>query len=245
VSKPDTNRGAVIVTGAGSGIGAEITRMLLARGTTVSAWDIKPGDLSRVNDANLMVHEVDTRDKAAVEHATAATKDRFGAVTGLSACAGIFRPKPFLEVTEDEWNEHFNINLKGVLFCCQAVLPVMRAQQSGSIVLWSSGLGRSPKPRTAHYAATKGGILGLTRVLALETAKQGIRVNCISPGIADTAMPRAVYPDETMEARAQDNPMKRLATANDMAEAALFLLDDESSYFTGQDIRVNGGKDLF
>ena len=245
MSKPDTNSGAVIVTGAGSGIGQEITRRLLARGTTVSAWDVKPGWLSGAGDVNLQVQQVDTRDKAAVERATAATAERFGAVTGLSACAGVFRPKPFLELSEAEWNEHFDVNLKGVLFCCQAVLPVMRAQQNGSIVLWSSGLGRSPKPRTAHYAATKGGILGLTRVLALETAKQGIRVNCVSPGIADTAMPRAVYPDATMDARAQDNPMKRLATAADMAEAALFLLDGESSYFTGQDIRVNGGKDLF
>lgn len=237
--------GAVVVTGAGSGIGREITRLLLERGTPVSAWDVNPGDLPRFESDRLMLRTLDTRDKAALDEAAADTIGRFGAISGLCACAGIFRPKPFLELTQQDWDDHFGINLRGVLFTCQSVLTHMREQQRGSIVLFSSTLARSSKPRTGHYAATKGGVLGLMRVMALETARQGIRVNAISPGIADTPMPNAVYEDGVMELRANDNPMGRIGTANDMAKTALFLLDDDSSYVTGQDIRVNGGQDPF
>lgn len=241
----NTLEGAVVVTGAGSGIGREITRLLLERGTPVSAWDVNLGDLARQESEKLMLRTLDTRDKGALEEAAADTVGRFGAIAGLCACAGIFRPKPFLELTQQDWDDHFGINLRGVLFSAQSVLTHMRAQRRGSIVLFSSTLARSTKPRTGHYAATKGGVLGLMRVMALETAKEGIRVNAISPGIADTPMPNAVYEGDTMELRARDNPMGRIGTANDMAKTALFLLDDESSFVTGQDIRVNGGQDPF
>jgi len=238
-------KSAFVVTGAGSGIGRNITQQLLERGDAVSAWDVEPGDLRESNNPNLMVHALDTRDKSATQRASAETLERFGAIAGLSATAGIFRPVPFLELTEKNWDDHFAINLKGVLFSVQAVLPAMRAQKRGSIVLWASGLGRTPVPNVAHYAATKGGVYGLMRVLALETAKDGIRVNCVSPGIADTPMPNAVYDRSIIDLRASANPMGRIGTAADMANAALFLLDEENSYMTGQDIRVNGGVGLF
>lgn len=241
----EERKDAVVVTGAGSGIGRALTAQLLAEGTPVSGWDVNLGDLEGSNDPNLMTVKLDTRDKAALADATAQTRERFGGIAGLSACAGIFRPKPFFEVTLEEWEAHFSINLKGVLFSCQAVLPEMKAKGKGSIVLWSSGLGRSPKPGTGHYAATKGGVLGLMRTLALEAAPHGIRVNAISPGLADTPMPNAVYTRERMDMRAKNAPMGRLATAQDMSDAAAFLLSDDASYFTGQDIRVNGGVDLF
>ena len=238
-------QGAVVVTGAGSGIGREITRLLLEQGIPVSAWDLNPGDLAGHNSANLMVRTLDTRDKAALEKAAAETVERFGSIAGTAACAGIFRPKPFLEVTQQDWDDHFSINLRGVLFTCQSVLPYMRAKGKGSIVLFSSTLARTARPTTAHYAATKGGVLGLMRVMSLETAKEGIRVNAVSPGIADTPMPNAVMPRDTVLSRAEGNPMGRIGTANDMAQAAIFLLSDDASYVTGQDFRVNGGQDPF
>ena len=237
--------GAYVVTGAGSGIGRDITRQLLASGKPVSAWDINPGDLRESNDPNLMIHTLDTRDSAAVGRAASETLERFGAINALSATAGIFRPKPFLELTEQDWDEHFSINLKGVLLSVKAVLPGMRARKKGSIVLWASGLARSPSPGTAHYAATKGGVYGLMRTLALEVACDGIRVNCVSPGIADTPMPNAVYDRSILDSRASVNPLRRIGTAQDMANAALFLMDEENSFMTGQDIRVNGGVGLF
>ncbi|MGE3245027.1 MAG: SDR family NAD(P)-dependent oxidoreductase [Beijerinckiaceae bacterium] len=241
----DNTPGAVMVTGAGSGIGRDITRQLLAEGTPVAACDLDLGDLPGVNNPDLATFRLDTRDKGALQSAVQETVDRFGSIKGLSACAGIFRPKPFFEITLEDWDAHFSINLKGVLFSVQAVLPHMLEQKRGSIVLWSSGLGRSPQPGTAQYAATKGGVLGLMRTLALEVADKGVRVNAISPGIADTPMPHAVMPEGTMEARAKANPMGRIGTAQDMANAAMFLLSDEASYTTGQDFRVNGGVNLF
>ncbi len=236
--------GAYVVTGAGSGIGREITRLLLARGACVSAWDVNLGDLAGLRDDGLQTHFVDVRDKAAIALAMDSAQQRFGAIAGLATCAGVFRPKPFLELEEKDWDDHFDINLKGTLFCCQAALAIMRVQGRGAMVLFSSTLARSPKAGVGHYAATKGGVLGLMRVLALETARQGIRVNAVSPGLADTPMPRAVY-GEAMSARAADNPMGRLGLPQDMAEAALFLLSDDASYMTGQDVRVTGGKDPF
>ncbi|MDB5572204.1 MAG: fabG 4 [Hyphomicrobiales bacterium] len=236
--------GAYVVTGAGSGIGREMTRLLLERGASVSAWDMNLGDLPGTQGERLQTHTVDVRDKAAVTAAMASAHARFGALAGIATCAGIFRPKPFLELEEKDWDDHFDINLKGTLFCCQAALPIMRSQARGAMVLFSSTLARSPKPGVGHYAATKGGVLGLMRVLALETARQGVRVNAVSPGLADTPMPRAVY-GEAMSARASENPMGRLGLPQDMAEAALFLFSDDASYVTGQDIRVTGGKDVF
>ena len=241
----DTTGGAVMITGAGSGIGRDMTRQLLAEGTPVAACDLNLGDLETINNPDLSTYQLDTRDKGALKSAVSETLRRHGSIRGLSACAGIFRPTPFLDITLEDWDAHFSINLKGVLFSVQAVLPHMLEQKRGSIVLWSSGLGRSPKPGTAHYAATKGGVLGLMRTLALEVADQGVRVNAISPGIADTPMPHAVMKQEIMDQRAKANPMGRIGTAQDMANAAMFLLSDDASFVTGQDFRVNGGVDLF
>ncbi|MCC2096490.1 MAG: SDR family oxidoreductase [Hyphomicrobiales bacterium] len=241
----DARPGAVMVTGAGSGIGRDMTRQLLDQGTPVAACDLNLGDLPTINNPDLSTFQLDTRDKGALADAVAQTIEERGSVAGLSACAGIFRPKPFFDISLQDFDDHFSINLKGVLFSCQAVLPHMIEQKRGSIVLWSSGLGRSPQPGTAQYAATKGGVLGLMRTLALEMAQHNIRVNAISPGIADTPMPHAVMPEGTMEARARANPMGRIGTAQDMANAAMFLLSDEASYTTGQDFRVNGGMNLF
>ena len=237
--------GAVLVTGAGSGIGRNLTGQLLEQGTPVAACDLDLGDLPGINNPALTTFQLDTRDKAALANAVGETIGLYGSIKGMSATAGIFRPKPFFDITVDDWDEHFSINLKAVLFSCQAVLPHMVENKHGSIVLWSSGLGRSPQPRTAQYAATKGGVLGLMRTLALEMAPHNVRVNAISPGIADTPMPHAVMPAGTMEDRAKANPMGRIGTAEDMANAAMFLLSDDASYTTGQDFRVNGGVNLF
>lgn len=241
----DTSTGAVMVTGAGSGIGRDLTRQLLDQGTPVAACDLDLGDLPTLNNPDLTTFQLDTRDKGALANAVTQTIEERGSIAGMSACAGIFRPKPFFDITVEDWDEHFSINLKGVLFSCQAVLPHMIENKRGSLVLWSSGLGRSPQPGTAQYAATKGGVLGLMRTLALEMAPHNVRINAISPGIADTPMPHAVMPAGTMEERAKVNPMGRIGTAQDMANAAMFLLSDDASYTTGQDFRVNGGVNLF
>jgi|SRR5690242_12739235 len=240
---PET--GAVVVTGAGGGIGSVLVRRLLAEGYAVSAWDVAPGALAQDDHPALSFHRLDVRDRAAIDRAVWQTLDRSGSIDGLVACAAIFAARPFLELDEATWDATFDVNLKGTLFACQAVLPAMRRQRKGSIVLFSSMIARTGAARAAHYAATKGGILGLARSLALETAADNIRINVVSPGITDTPQPRANFSDEYLQARGKEIPLGRIGEPEDMAETALFLLSDESSFVTGQDIRVNGGHRLF
>ena len=121
----------------------------------------------------------------------------------------------------------------------------MLEQGSGSIVMFSSLIARRGAMNSAAYAATKGGVLGLCRALALDHARDGIRANVVSPGIADTEMPRRVMSEADLFAKGDDIPLGRIGMPEDMVEAASFLLSDDASFVTGQDIRVNGGAGLF
>ena len=245
MSKPDTHKGAVCVTGASGGIGMALVPRLLEEGYAVSAWDVSPGPLSAIKNDRLAFHALDTRAAAALARAVVDSRRQFGPIHGLVSLAAILRMQPLLEVDEDTWDLHFSINLKGSLLAVQAVLPVLREQKAGAIVLFSSSLARTGGAGNAAYAATKGGILGLARSLALEVAREGIRVNTVSPGLADTAMPRGNMSGELLATRAAAMPMKRLGSPMDMAEAAIFLLDPENSFMVGQDVRVTGANLLF
>ncbi|HVY56240.1 MAG TPA: SDR family NAD(P)-dependent oxidoreductase [Xanthobacteraceae bacterium] len=237
--------GAVVVTGAGSGIGFAVTRLLLREGYVVAAWDTTPGRLGEIDGSRLVREHLDVRDRAAMDAAVGRILDRAPRIDGLVSCAAVFKAAPFLELDEATWDTTFAVNLKGTLFACQAVLPAMRRERRGSIVLFSSTIARTGAAKAAHYAATKGGILGLARSLALETAADNIRVNVVSPGITDTPQPRANFSQAYLDARAKDIPLGRIGQPEDMADTVLFLLGDESSFVTGQDIRVNGGHRLF
>lgn len=242
MSKRDA-RGAVCVSGAAGGIGLALVERLLADGYAVAAWDLAPGALP-VGE-RLTFDSVDVRSAAELQQAARAAQERFGSIHGLVALAGIYKAQAFLDIDLATWNQHFDINLKGALLSAQAVLPMMRAQKSGSIVFYASMMARTGSARGAAYAATKGGLLGLARSMALDVAGDGIRVNCVSPAIADTGMPRANMDPKSFAARARDNPMGRIGTPGEMADAAMFLLDPGNSFMTGQDLRVNAGAHLF
>jgi NAD(P)-dependent dehydrogenase (short-subunit alcohol dehydrogenase family) len=242
---PDGAKGAVLVTGASSGIGFALCRLLLAQDYDVAACSRNPGRLAEIEQARLSFHPLDVRDREGLARAVAHTVSRSGRIEGLVTCAAVFKTTPFLQLDDAAWDETFAINLTGTLLACQAVLPVMRSQRHGSIVLFSSIIARTGAAKSAHYAATKGGVLGLARSLALEVAGDGIRVNVVSPGITDTPQPRANVSDEYLAARAKEIPMGRIGRPEEMAEAALFLLTDDASYVTGQDIRLTGGGRLF
>jgi NAD(P)-dependent dehydrogenase (short-subunit alcohol dehydrogenase family) len=244
VSKPD-HRGAVCVTGAAGGIGAALVARLIEENYAVSAWDLAPGPLADIKDERFVFRALDVRDGAAMQAAVADALQRFGRLHGLVSLAAIYKTQPFLEIDDETWDAHFEINLKGTLLAVQAALPPLRAQKSGSVVLFSSLMARTGLAGSAAYSATKGGILGLMRATALDVAADNVRVNTVSPTIADTAMPRANLTDAQMRARAEASPMKRLGQPLDMAEAAIFLLDPDNSFMTGADIRVNGGSTLF
>jgi NAD(P)-dependent dehydrogenase (short-subunit alcohol dehydrogenase family) len=235
---------AILVTGANSGIGLALARALLSRDHYVLACDISMSCLASLDRPGLSRHKVDVREDGAVA-AVVDTVPTDMPLTGLIACAAVFRRVPFLQLDETLWDDTFAVNLTGTLLACQAVLPRMRAQKHGSIVLMSSSLARTGTATGGHYAATKGGVLGLGRSLALEYAQEGIRVNIVSPGLTDTAQPRAHAGGiEAMLERGRHIPLGRIGHTDDIVSAIMFLLDDDSSYVTGQDIRVNGGSQI-
>jgi NAD(P)-dependent dehydrogenase (short-subunit alcohol dehydrogenase family) len=228
-----------VVTGGSGGIGGAITARLTSEGAIVHILDVKPGG------GNERFHVLDVGDEASVNGVFDAIGAEHGAIDYLICCAGIYRPQPFLELSLDAWRRTLGVNLTGMFLSCRAALKFMTPHKFGRIVLFSSMAARTGGKNVAHYAASKGGILGLARALAVEAAADNIRVNAISPIITDTAMLRAVVSEAYMQSRKDHIPLGRIGDVQDMVEACLFLLGDDSSYMTGQDLRVNGGSTLW
>jgi NAD(P)-dependent dehydrogenase (short-subunit alcohol dehydrogenase family) len=228
-----------VVTGGSNGIGGAITARLTSEGAIVHILDVKSGG------GNERFHVLDVGDEASVNGVFDAIGAEHGAIDYLICCAGIYRPQPFLELSLDAWRRTLGVNLTGMFLSCRAALKFMTPHKFGRIVLFSSMAARTGGKNIAHYAASKGGILGLARALAVEAAADNIRVNAISPVITDTAMPRAVVSEAYMQSRKDHIPLGRIGDVQDMVEACLFLLGDDSSYMTGQDLRVNGGSTLW
>jgi NAD(P)-dependent dehydrogenase (short-subunit alcohol dehydrogenase family) len=159
--------------------------------------------------------------------------------------AAIFHSRPFLQLTLDDWTRTMAVNTTGTFLACRSVLPGMLASGFGRIVLFSSMLARTGGVNCAAYAASKGGILGFARTLALEVATQGVRVNTLSPGLTDTDQPRGHLTERQIDAKARAIPAKRIGSVSDMVEGTMFLLGEESSYLTGHDLRINGGSTLW
>jgi len=235
---------SVIVTGIGSGIGFATAKMLLDHGYRVLGLDRSRGRFDELPEGERVFVEADVRDYD-TQLAAFNEEAKQHTISGLVCCAGIIQRKPYLELDEEMFDRHLDINLKGPFLGCKAVLPIMRKQGKGSIVLFASSIARTGSATGAHYAATKGGILGLCRTLTLETARDGIRVNVVSPGVTDTPQPRGHSTDEELYAKAAKVPLGRIGQPDDMASAVLFLLSDDASYITGQDMRVTGGAGLF
>jgi NAD(P)-dependent dehydrogenase (short-subunit alcohol dehydrogenase family) len=141
----------------------------------------------------------------------------------------------------DEWDRVLNVNLRGTFVCARAAVRLMKPQGRGAIVNMASGRALAGAPLGAHYSASKGGIIALTKSLALAFAPFGIRVNCMIPGLTDTAQPRVEMSDEQLEAAAGTIPLGRVGQPEDIAAGVAFLLGDDASYMTGQSIAVNGG----
>ena len=241
MTQPNEHQGRVaVITGGSGGIGGALARRLCDDGAVVHVLDMKEPAQSGVN-----YQRVDVRDEIAVDAAFDAIGNSTGRIDYLVCCAGIYRPKPFLELSLEDWRQTFQINLTGYFLCCRAALRFMRPQNFGRIVMFSSMAARTGGKNVAHYAASKGGILGLMRSLAVESAAENIRVNTISPVITDTPMPRAVVSDEYLQSRKAHIPLGRIGDVQDMTEACMFLLSDDSSYVLGQDLRVNGGSTLW
>jgi len=233
-----------IITGGTGEIGRAVAARLLDFRVRVHVLDINtPGD--RSDRYAPVFHTVDVTNERRVEAVFDDIARDEGGIDYLIYCAGIFRPCAVIDLTRDELARTIAINLSGAFLCCRAAIRVMRTRRFGRIVLLSSLIARVGTVNGAHYAASKGGLLGLARSLALEVEEEGIRINTVSPGVVDTAMPRAHSSDEKLAEVGRAIPLQRIARVDDVAEACLFLLDEDSASLTGQDLSVNGGAVLW
>lgn len=238
---------AVITGGAGlNGLGYATARQMAAQGATVAILDLARAEpaaaAARLGDSHLgMV--ADVTDKAACEAAAAAVLKAFGRIDVLINNAGITQPVKTLDISGADYDRILDVNLRGTLYMSQAALPAMRRQQSGSIVCISSvsaqrGGGIFGGP---HYSAAKAGVLGLARAMAREFGVEGIRVNCITPGLIETDITQGKLTPERKKEIAETIPLNRLGAASDVAGACVFLASDLSAYCTGITLDVNGG----
>lgn len=240
----------VVVTGAASGIGLGISKLFAANGHPVAMLDMQSEALERESaalregGATVLARLVDITRRDQVEAAYADVRTELGRIAIVVANAGISSTADFLTMSEDTWQRMIDVNLTGMFHTLQPALPDMVAAKWGRIVTISSQAAQSGAPDRAHYAAAKGGVIGLTRALARELAPHGITVNTIPPSLVDTPLAREgertgqVPP---MEVIARMIPIARPGTPEDIANACEFLCSEKASYITGQEINVNGG----
>jgi 2-hydroxycyclohexanecarboxyl-CoA dehydrogenase len=235
-----------VVTGAGSGIGRGIAVRLARDEAAIGVWDLNADAAAEtakmITDAGGQAIAVtaDCADQAAIRDAAAKTRAAFGPITILVNNAGIAPFIPYMEIPDEVWDRVIRINLKGPHLCCREVIPDMLAAGWGRIINITSSSTQSGSVNQAHYVASKGGLLGLTKALALEFAPTGITVNMVPPGFIDTPMLRAS--PVNIDAYAASMPMKRVGRPEDIAAACAFLASEEASYMTGQTISMNGGR---
>jgi NAD(P)-dependent dehydrogenase (short-subunit alcohol dehydrogenase family) len=242
----------VLVTGAQQGIGKAIALAFGREGASVVVNyldDQAAGELIAKN-----IHEAGGRAIAVAGsvsrlsdvHNMVEAGKTFGGIDILVNNAGIFPRVDFLQMTEAQWDEVLNVNLKGIFFCTQTVVRqlVERARPGAVVNLASSAAFRS-SPRGVHYVSSKAGIVGFTRATALELARYRIRVNAIAPGTTDTAQPRYGMSEEELQAVAHQVPLGRIAVPDDIASMAVFLASEQASHITGQTMHVNGGAYLY
>ena len=232
----------IIVTGAGSGMGRAIATLFAEHGARQTLFDINADGLAalQIDNADTMV--VDMANRESVLAATEAAATAMGGIDGLVNAAGILRVVPFAETTPDVWHEVMGVNLHGPYYLCHAALPHLKQADKATIVNISSLAGLiAPEGMTA-YAATKAGLIGLTRVLAADLGPR-IRANAIAPGVIKTAMTLGMVQGSSsgVDEMGLGNMMRRPGTPEEIAELALFLSSERSSFINGTTTAIDGG----
>ena len=235
-----------LITGAAQGIGKSIALLLAQNGANIVVSDInleRAEETAREIESNgskAMAVKVDVANLKEVEQMVEAILEKFGKIDILVNNAGITRDKLILRMTEEDWDAVLNVNLKGTFNCTKVVVRHMAKQRSGKIVSIASVVGEMGNAGQANYSASKAGVIGLTKTIAREFAQRRINVNAIAPGYIETPMTE-ILPEKVKEELKSLIPMERLGKPEDVAEAVLFLVSEESNYITGQVLNVNGG----
>ena len=243
---------AVVVTGGALGIGQAVCEILAERGALVAIldWDAQAGNETceniKQNGGQAIFEKVNVADFKAVETAVAKARKAFGKIDSLAVSAGIQRYGTAVSTSDEQWNEVLDVNLKGAWNAARAVLPFLREAGRGSIVNVSSVQALASQQNVLAYTVSKHGLLGLTRSMAMDFAKENIRVNCVCPGTVDTPMlkwaasldpnPQSVY-----DACNAMHPLGRIAAPREIAEVVAFLAHESSSFVTGAIWTVDGG----
>ena len=240
-------RKTAFITGGSRGIGRAVARRLAAEGCAVGINYLQAREQAeqlaeelRAQGHAAMAVQADVADRAAVTAAIARVEDAFGPVSVLVNNAGVAEQHQFQDITEDFWRRLFAVNVDGAFHTIQAVLPHMIHEKAGCIVNTSSIWGQRGASCEVAYSATKAAVIGLTRSLAMELAPSGIRVNCVAPGVIRTDMVE-VLGEETLRELAEQTPLGRLGTPEDIAHAVAFLASDSASFITGQVLTADGG----
>jgi NAD(P)-dependent dehydrogenase (short-subunit alcohol dehydrogenase family) len=239
-----------VVTGGASGIGLGVAHHLAAAGHRLALLDrdgagaAAAADALRAEDRDALGLEVDVADRDAVDAGFERVRAELGPVEILVTSAGIESFDPIDAITREKWDRIVAVNLTGTFACAQAAIPDMVAAGWGRIVTISSSSAQSGAPNMAHYAASKGGVISLTKALAVDLARQGVTVNTIAPSLVDTPMARAAeaagdFPG--VDVVGPMVPLGRAGTPDDIAATCAFLCSDAGSYITGQVVGVNGG----
>jgi 2-hydroxycyclohexanecarboxyl-CoA dehydrogenase len=238
-----------VVTGAGSGLGRACAQQLARDGAAVAVWDLNAEGaaetvrLVEAEGGRAKAYVGDAADRGVIADILGKVRADLGPVLVLVNNAGITGFKPFLEITPEELERMYRINLMGPFYLTQAALPDMLAAGWGRVINISSSSAQTGAKTMAHYSSSKGGIVTLSKTLAQEFADKGITVNNIPPGFIDTPMTRGSPID--VDATAAASPMKRPGRPEDIAAACGFLASEAASYITGQTIGVNGGRVIY
>lgn len=229
------NKKIAIVTGSSSGIGLQTCRRFVEEGATVVGFDLKPAD------ADFVIHQIecDITSTVAVKAAVEEVIERYGRIDVAFANAGSPLNKPLDVTTDDEYALCFDVNVKGVFVLSREVLPYMKRQRSGSIIATASNAGLVGRINLPVYGAAKAAVVVMMKALSQGVSAYGIRANTICPGGVETPMLADVA--QARAAAAMINPSRRLAVPDDIANAAIFLAGDESTYVTGVALSVDGG----
>lgn len=235
----------VWITGGSRGIGAAAVRAFARAGwKTAFSWrrseEAARALVGELDGCDVLSVRGDMRVRGDADACARQIRAAFGRIDALVCNAGAAQQKLFQDITDEDWTQIFDGNLKSAFYAIQSVLPDFFHAQSGAIVTVSSIWGITGASCESHYAASKAALIGLTKSLALELGPSGVRVNCVAPGVIDTDMNRAHSP-ETLRALAEETPLGRLGTPEEAARAIYFLASPESAFITGQVLGVDGG----